>query len=76
MLNSGLQLYWLKKTKPEVFKKIKYSLHLPQYLSYIFTGIPLSEYTSIGCHTALWDYEKKIIILGFIKKILIKFYLQ
>lgn len=59
MLNSGLQLYWLKATKPEVFKKIKYSLHLPQYLSYIFTGIPLSEYTSIGCHTALWDYQKK-----------------
>lgn len=59
MLNSGMQLYWLKETKPEIFKKIKYSLHLPQYLSYIFTGIPLSEYTSIGCHTALWDYDKK-----------------
>ena len=59
MLNSGLQLYWLKKEKPEVYKKIKYSLHLPQYLSYIFAGIPLSEYTSIGCHTALWDYGKK-----------------
>ncbi|WP_298499863.1 FGGY family carbohydrate kinase [uncultured Algibacter sp.] len=59
MLNSGLQLYWLKKTKPEVYKKIKYSLHLPQYLSYIFTSIALSEYTSIGCHTALWDYGKK-----------------
>jgi L-fuculokinase len=59
LLNSGLQLYWIKHTKPEIFKKIKYSLHLPQYLSYIFTGIPLSEYTSIGCHTALWDYTKK-----------------
>ena len=59
MLNSGMQLYWLKHTKPEIFKKIKYSLHLPQYMSYIFTGVPLSEYTSIGCHTALWDYEKK-----------------
>ena len=59
MLNSGLQLYWIKKDQPEIFKKIKYSLHLPQYLSYIFTGIPLSEYTSIGCHTALWDYNKK-----------------
>lgn len=59
MLNSGLQLYWLKKTKPEVFGRIKYSLHLPQYLSYVFTGIPLSEYTSIGCHTALWDYAEK-----------------
>ncbi|WP_100612777.1 FGGY-family carbohydrate kinase [Confluentibacter lentus] len=59
LLNSGLQLYWLKYSKPEVFKKIKYSLHLPQYISYVFTGIPLSEYTSIGCHTALWDYTKK-----------------
>ena len=58
MLNSGMQLYWLKYTKPEVFAKIKYSLHLPQFLSYVFTGIPISEFTSIGCHTALWDYRK------------------
>ncbi len=59
MLNSGMQLYWLKYTRPEIFKKIAYSLHLPQYISYLFTGIPISEYTSIGCHTALWDYTKK-----------------
>ncbi|WP_116126864.1 FGGY-family carbohydrate kinase [Lewinella sp. IMCC34183] len=57
MLNSGMQLYWLKHRKPEVFARIKYSLHLPQFLSYVFTGIPISEYTSIGCHTALWDYS-------------------
>ncbi|XMO85792.1 FGGY family carbohydrate kinase [Algibacter sp. AS12] len=59
MLNSGMQLYWLKKCQPEVFKKIKYSLHFPQYISYLFTGIPLSEYTSLGCHTGLWDYNKQ-----------------
>lgn len=59
MLNSGMQLYWLKHTKPEIFEKIAYSLHLPQYISYVFTGIPLSEYTSIGCHTGLWNYSKK-----------------
>ena len=59
LLNSGMQLYWLKHTKPEIFKKIKYSLHLPQYLSFVFTGIPISEYTSIGCHTSLWNYETK-----------------
>ncbi|QLG44638.1 FGGY-family carbohydrate kinase [Costertonia aggregata] len=58
MLNTGMHLYWLKYEKPEVFEKIKYSLHLPQYLSYLFTGVPVSEYTSIGCHTLLWDYEK------------------
>jgi L-fuculokinase len=59
MLNSGMQLYWLKNTKPEIFAQIKYSLHLPQYLSYLFTGIPVSEYTSIGCHTNLWNYEQE-----------------
>lgn len=59
MLNSGLQLYWLKKTQPQLFHAIRWSLHLPQYLSYLLTGVPLSEYTSLGCHTALWDFAKK-----------------
>lgn len=58
MLNSGLQLYWLKETKPDVFKKIKTSLHFPQYLSYLFTGKAVSEPTSVGCHTRLWDFTK------------------
>lgn len=58
MLSSGLQLFWLKETKPEIYRNIKYSLHFPQYMSYLFTGIPVSDYTSIGCHTALWDYTK------------------
>ncbi|WP_026955690.1 FGGY-family carbohydrate kinase [Algoriphagus vanfongensis] len=58
MLNSGLQIYFIKHQKPDLFKKIKYSLHLPQYLSMLFTGQMVSDYTSIGCHTALWDFEK------------------
>lgn len=59
MLNSGLQLYWLKYTKPETYMRVKYALHLPQYLSWLFTGIPVTEYTSIGCHTGLWDFDKR-----------------
>lgn len=59
MLNSGLQLYWLKQTRPELFSGIKTSLHLPHYCSYLFTGRTGSELTSIGCHTALWDFQKK-----------------
>lgn len=58
MLNSGLQLYWLKYAKPEIFRKIHRSLHLPQYLSFLFTGKAVSEYTSIGCHTGLWNFAK------------------
>jgi len=59
LLNSGKQLYWLKYKHPAIFEKIRYSLHLPQYLSYVFTGKMYSEYTCIGCHTDLWDYDKK-----------------
>jgi sugar (pentulose or hexulose) kinase len=57
MLNSGLQPLWLKAEKPEVFKKIRHILHFPQYLSYTLTGKICSEHTSIGCHTALWDFD-------------------
>jgi sugar (pentulose or hexulose) kinase len=57
-LNSGLQLYRLKHEKPEIFKRLKYALHLPQYLSFLLTGKRHSDMTSIGCHTALWDFKK------------------
>jgi len=57
-LNSGFQLYRLKYEKPEVFKNLFYSLHLPQYLSFLITGKYYTELTSIGCHTALWDFVK------------------
>jgi sugar (pentulose or hexulose) kinase len=56
-LNSGLQLYRIKYQKPELFRQIKYALHLPQYLSYLVSGQMFSDLTSIGCHTALWDFE-------------------
>jgi sugar (pentulose or hexulose) kinase len=55
-LNSGLQLYWLKYAKPSLYKNIGHTLHFPQYLSAIFTGKYATEYTSIGCHTAMWNY--------------------
>ena len=57
-LNSGLQLYRLKYEKPELFKSVKYALHLPQYLSFLLTGMAFSDMTSIGCHTLLWDFNK------------------
>jgi len=58
-LNSGLQLYRLSKVKPLGFSKVKNCMHLPQYLSFLFSKQAFSEITSIGCHTALWDYEKE-----------------
>ena len=56
-LNSGMQLYRLKYEKPESFKKIKWALHLPQYISYILSSAICADITSIGSHTNLWDFQ-------------------
>ena len=58
LLNSGLQLYFLKYCKPIIYEKIETALHLPQYLSFLISGKKYSDFTSIGCHTALWDFTK------------------
>lgn len=57
-LNSGMQIYRLKYEQPEIFKKVNYCLHLPQYLSFLLSGQTFSDITSIGCHTNLWDFQK------------------
>jgi sugar (pentulose or hexulose) kinase len=57
-LNSGMQLYRIKKEKPAIYKQLGYALHLPQYLSYLVSGMEYSDLTSIGCHTQLWDFTK------------------
>jgi sugar (pentulose or hexulose) kinase len=59
MLNSGLQILWLKKYKPEVFVKVRNILHFPQYLSCLLSKEIRAELTSIGCHTAIWDFDRK-----------------
>ncbi|TDW96865.1 FGGY-family carbohydrate kinase [Dinghuibacter silviterrae] len=56
-LSSGLQLYRLKYEQPALFADIAWSLHLPQYLSFVLGGPPAADITSTGCHTGLWDFE-------------------
>jgi len=57
-LNSGMQLYRLKYEQPKIFSHLKYSLHLPQYLSFVVSSRKASDITSVGCHTQLWDFQK------------------
>ena len=65
-LNSGWQLYWLKHRRPAVFRQIKWSLHLPQYIGFLIRlaldgqaePVWASEITSVGCHTLLWDMQQ------------------
>jgi sugar (pentulose or hexulose) kinase len=58
-LNSGMILYYLKHRKPATFARIWRSVHLPQYVSSLFTSLHCSELTSIGCHTNLWDFQAR-----------------
>lgn len=58
-LNSGMQLYRIKHQLPELYARIRCSLHLPQYLSYLLTGKAFSDITSIGCHTNLWNFAQQ-----------------
>ena len=57
MLNSGLQMYWLKHSKPHFWKQVDAILHYPQYLSYLFSKNITADYTSIGAHTATWNFD-------------------
>ncbi len=47
-LNSGMQLYRLKYEKPELYKNIKYCLHLPQYLNFIISKTAFHRYIKCG----------------------------
>ena len=58
LLNSGIQILWLKQEKPELFNQAHSILHFPQYLSYSLTNKIVSEPTSIGCHTFMWDFDQ------------------
>lgn len=57
-LNSGMLIYRLKHGRPEIFSYVKRILHLPNYLSFLFSGKKVTDITSIGCHTNLWDFTR------------------
>ena len=58
LLNSGIQILWMKDQKTAVYEKAKSVLHFPQYLSYTLSNEIVSEPTSIGCHTFMWDFDQ------------------
>ena len=57
-LNLGKQLLYLKLKKKNIFKKTKYILTLPQYISWIFSKKFSSEISYLGNHTHLWNFKK------------------
>lgn len=57
MLNTGIQILKLQKEKPEFWNKVTAILHYPQYLSYLFTKEVTADFTSVGAHTATWNFD-------------------
>ena len=57
-LNLGKQILYLKLKKQSIFKKTKYILTFPQYISWIFSGKYSSEISYLGNHTHLWNFKK------------------
>lgn len=52
-LNLGAQLWWLDRLYPDAMQN---AVLLPwaQYWAWFLTGRPVSEVSSLGCHTDLW----------------------
>ena len=53
-LNLGRQLYYLRRTHPELFRACTAILLYPQYWAWRLSNVMASEITSLGCHSDLW----------------------
>lgn len=58
LINVGKLLFFTKERFPEKFGKVKTILFYPQYFSFRLTGNICADYTYLGCHTYLWDFQK------------------
>lgn len=54
-LNAGLQVDWVRHTRPDAWARIRHWVPYPQYWAWWLTGVAASEVSSLGCHTHLWS---------------------
>lgn len=69
-LNVGAQLYWQQRRFPEDFARVSTIIPYPQYWAFRLTGRRVSEMTSLGAHTDLWnpharDYSSLVEKMGW-----------
>lgn len=53
-LNMARQLYWMQQRHPQAWARTTDLLPYPQYWAWWLSGVPVSECSSLGCHTQLW----------------------
>jgi sugar (pentulose or hexulose) kinase len=59
LINLAKLIYFVKKHWPDKFKTVWKYLNYPQYFGYLFTGKIGADPTYTGCHTYLFDFDKK-----------------
>ncbi len=56
-LNLARQIYACAREDADAFAKIRWIVPYAQYFAWRFSGVLVSERTSLGCHTDLWRPE-------------------
>jgi L-fuculokinase len=57
-INIGKGLHYLKTFRPEEYALARTFLFYTQYFGYLFTNQTSLEYTYLGNHSYLWDFQK------------------
>ena len=57
--NYGRHILWLEKQAPDTFGRAEHILGYPQFWSWRFSGVPVSEVSYLGCHSHLWAPLRK-----------------
>ncbi|WEX08373.1 carbohydrate kinase [Chelativorans sp. AA-79] len=52
--NFGRHILWLEKAAPRAVSDAEHILGYPQFWSWRFSGVPVSEISYLGCHSHLW----------------------
>lgn len=58
-LNLGAQLHWLLATQPGLRERLAHVVTYPQYWGWRLTGGMACDVSSLGCHTDLWNPQKR-----------------
>ena len=57
LINPGKAIFFLQQRFPDRFARTKAILFYPQYYGYRLTGEIAADYTYLGCHSFLWDFD-------------------
>jgi len=58
LVNVAQGVFFLQKTQPAAWARVKHVLFYPQYLAFRLTGKLGADYTYAACHTYLFDFER------------------